>query len=112
MNQTLRLGQYKAVGRWARAREISQNGAIVTVETDKAVLRVNRDKPEKEVPLEADDEAEQLEEPEPQGDDAADYVEDFKVFMTKIKSGAFSALNVSFENSGQILELSAPFHVQ
>ena len=28
--------------------------------------------------------------------------------MTKIRSGSFSALNVSFENSSQILELSAP----
>ena len=55
--------KYKAVGRWARARVISQNGAIV------------------------------------RGDHAADYVEDFKVFMTKIKGGPFSALNVSFENS-------------
>ena len=36
------------------------------------------------------------------------YVEDFKVFMTKIKAGTFSALNVSFENSNQVLELSAP----
>ena len=36
--------KYKAVGRWARARVISQNGAIVTVETDKAVLRVNESK--------------------------------------------------------------------
>ena len=29
---------------WARARVISQNRAIVTVETDKAVLRVNQSK--------------------------------------------------------------------
>ena len=36
--------KYKAVGRWARARVISQNGAIVTVETEKAVLRVNQSK--------------------------------------------------------------------
>ena len=36
--------KYKAVGRWARARVISQDGAIVTVETDKAVLRVNQSK--------------------------------------------------------------------
>ena len=36
--------KYKAVGRWARARVISQNGAIVTVETAKAVLRVNQSK--------------------------------------------------------------------
>ena len=36
-------------------------------------------------------------------DNAADYVQDFKVFMTKVK-----ALNVSFENSKQILELSTP----
>ena len=110
-----------------RARVISQNGAIVTVETDKAVLRVNQskvrrdydpwhdvplprnlDKPEKEVPLEPDDGDEQLEEPGPQGDDVADYVADFQVFMTKVRSGTFSALNVSFENSSQILELSAP----
>ena len=64
--------KYKAVGCWARARVISQNGAIVTA------------------------------------DSAADYVQDFKVFMTKIKAGTFSALNVSFEDSNQILELSAP----
>ena len=62
----------------------------------------------KEVPLEPDDEAEQLEEQEPPGDEAADYVEDFSVFVTKIKGGTFSALSVSFENSSQILELSAP----
>ena len=36
--------KYKAVGRWARARVISQNEAIVTVETDKAVLKVNQSK--------------------------------------------------------------------
>ena len=36
--------KYKAVGRWARARVISQNGAIVTVEIDKAMLRVNQSK--------------------------------------------------------------------
>ena len=36
--------KYKAVGRWARARVISQNGEIVTVETGKAVLRVNQSK--------------------------------------------------------------------
>ena len=36
--------KYKAVGRWARARVISQNGAIVTVETDKAVHRRNQSK--------------------------------------------------------------------
>ena len=119
----------KAVGRWARARVISQNSAIVTVETDKAVLRVNQskvrrdydpwhdvplprnlDKPEsqKDVPLEHDDETEHLEEREPPADNAADYVQDFKVFMTKVKAGTFSALNVSFENSNQILELSTP----
>ena len=119
--------KYKAVGRWARAKVISQNGAIVTVETDKAVLRVNQskvrrdydpwhdvplprnlDKSEKDVPLEPDDETEHLEEQEPPADSAADYVQDFKVFMTKIKAGTFSALNVSFENSNQVLELSAP----
>ena len=97
--------KYKAVGRWARARVISQNGAI-------AVLRVNQskvrrdydprhdvplsrtlDKPEKEVALEPDDDL---------------YFQDFKVFMTKVKAGSFSAPNVSFENSRQILELSTP----
>ena len=117
----------KAVGRWARARVISQNGAIVTVETDKAVLRVNQskvrrdydpwhdvplprnlDKPEKDVPLEPEDEPEQLGENEAPADNAADYVQDFTVFMTKVKAGTFSALNVSFENSKQILELSTP----
>ena len=119
--------KYKAVGRWARARVISQNGAIVTVETDKAVLRVNQskvrrdydpwhdvplprnlDKPEKDVPLEPEDEPEYLEENEGPADKAADCVQDFKVFMTKIKAGTFSALNVSFEKSKQILELSTP----
>ena len=68
--------KHKAVGRWA-ARVISQNGAIVTVETDKAVLRVNQskvrrdhdpwhdvplprkpDRPEKDVALEPEDEQE------------------------------------------------------
>ena len=92
--------KYKAVGRWARARVISQNGAIVTVETDKAVLRVNQskvrkdydpwhdvplprnlDKPEKDVPLELEDGDDQLEERESQKDEAADYVMDFKVSM-------------------------------
>ena len=119
--------KYKAVGRWARARVISQNGAIVTVETDKAVLRVNQskvrrdydpwhdvplprnlDKPEKEVPLEPDDETENLEENEGPADQSADYVQDFKTFLTKVRAGSFSALNVSFENSSQILELSSP----
>ena len=88
--------KYKAVGRWAHARVISQNGAIVTVETDKAVLRVNQwkvrrdydpwhdvplprnlDKPEKDVPLEPEDETENLEENEGPADQAADYVKDF-----------------------------------
>ena len=36
--------KYKAIGRWARARVIAKNGAIVDVETDKAVLRVNQSK--------------------------------------------------------------------
>ena len=67
------------------------------------------DKPEKDVPLEPEDELEHHEEHEPPADDAAaDYVKDFKVFKTKIKAGTFSALNVSFENSKQILELSTP----
>ena len=89
--------KYKAVGRWARARLISQNGAIVTVETDKAVLRVNQskvrrdydpwhdvplprnlDKPEKDVPLEPDDEPENLEEHDGPANQDADYVQDFK----------------------------------
>ena len=84
----------KAVGRWARARVIFQNGAIVTVETDKAVLRVNQskvrqdrdpwhdaplprnlDKPEKDVSLETDDADDHPEEdvctPEGQKDKAA-----------------------------------------
>ena len=121
-----RQGKYKAVGGWARAGVVSQNGAIVTVETDKAVLRVNQskvrrdcnpwhdvplprnlDKPEKE-PLETDDGDDQLEEASLQKDDVADYVADFQVFMTKVRNGTCSALNVSFENSSQILELSAP----
>ena len=38
-----------------------------------------------------------LEENEDPADKAADYVQDFKVFMTKAKAGSFSALNVSFE---------------
>ena len=101
--------KYKAVGRWARARVILQNGAIVTVETDKAVLRVNQSKvrrdydPWHDVPLPRN-----LDKHEPPADHAADYVQDFKVFMTKVKAGTFSALNVSFENSQQILELSTP----
>ena len=118
--------KYKAVGRWARARVISQNGAIVTVETDKAVLRVNQskvrrdydpwhdvplprnlDKPEKDAPLEPDDEPENLEEHEGPANQDADYVQDFKAFLAKVRTGTFSALNVSFENSSQILELSS-----
>ena len=67
----------------------------------------NLDKPEKDVPLEPDDRDDQLEEAGPSRDDAADYVADFQVFMTKVRNGTFSALNVSFENSSQILELSA-----
>ena len=51
---------------------------------------------------------EQLEEDNTQKDIAADYVADFQVFMTKVRSGNFSARNVSFENSSQILELSTP----
>ena len=97
------------------------------METDKAVLRVNQskvrgdydpwhdvplprtlDKPEKDVPLEPDDEPENLEENEGPANQTADYVQDFKVFMTKVKAGSFSALKVSFENSRQILELSTP----
>ena len=66
------------------------------------------DKPEKEVPLEPDDEPENLEENEGPADKVADYVQDFKVFMAKVKAGSFSALNVSFENLRQILELSTP----
>ena len=114
--------KYKAVGRWARARVILQNGAIVTVETDKALLRVNQskvrrdydtwhdvplspnlDKPEKDVPLESGDEQEHHEEHELPAENTADYILDFKVFMTKVKAGTFSALNVSFENSKQII---------
>ena len=90
--------KYKAVGRWARARVISQNGAIATVETEKAVLRVNQskvrrdydpwhdvplprnlDKPEKDIPLEPEDDPENLEENAEPADQAADYVQDFKV---------------------------------
>ena len=65
-------------------------------------------KPEKEVSLEPDDEPENLDKNEGPADKVADYVQDFKVFMTKVKAGSFSALNVSFENSRQILELSTP----
>ena len=60
------------------------------------------------MPLEPDDDLETLEENEGPADKVADYVQDFKVFMTKVKAGSFSALNVSFENSRQILELSTP----
>ena len=79
---------------WARARVISQNGAIVTVETDKAVLKVNQskvrrdydpwhdvplprnlDKPEKDVPLEPEDEPDHLEENDGPADQATDYVQ-------------------------------------
>ena len=55
-----------------------------------------------------EDEPEILEENGGPADQAADYVQDFKAFMTKVKTGTFSALNVSFENSKQILELSTP----
>ena len=103
--------------------------ATATVETDKAALRVNQskvrrdcdpwrdvplprnlDKPGKDVPLEPDDADGQLGEARPQKDGVADYVADFQAFMTnnKVRNGTFSALNVSFENSSQILELSAP----
>ena len=61
------------------------------------------DKPEKEVPLEPEDEPENLEENEGPADQTAGYVQDFQVFMAKVKAGSFSALNVSFENSRQIL---------
>ena len=54
----------------------------------------NLDKPEKDVPLELEDGDDQLEEGEIQKDKAADYVMDFKVFMTKVRSGTFSAVNV------------------
>ena len=40
-------------------------------------------------------------------DQDADYVQDFKAFLAKVRTGSFSALNVSFENSNQILELSS-----
>ena len=119
--------KYEAVSGWARARVISQNGAIVTVETDKAVLRVNQskvrrdhdpwhdvplprnlDRVEKEVPLETDEAEEHPEKDTLQKNDAADYVCDFEAFMTKVKNGTFSALNVSFENASQVLELSTP----
>ena len=110
--------KYKAVGSWAWARVISQNGAIVTVEMDKAVLRVNQskarrdhdpwhdvplpknlDRVEREVPLETDGAEEHPEEDALQKNDAADYVCDFEGFMAKVKSATFSALNVSFENA-------------
>ena len=97
------------------------------METDKAVMRVNQskvrrdydprhdvplprnlDKPEKGVPLEPEGEPDYIEENEGPADNAADCVQDFKVFMTKVKAGTFSALSVSFENSKQILELSTP----
>ena len=68
----------------------------------------NLDKPEKDVPLEPDDGEDQLEEARPQKGDTADYVADFQVFMTKVRNGTFSTLNVSFENSSQILELATP----
>ena len=65
------------------------------METDKAVqgqpikgekrLPRNHDKPENNVPLEPDDETEHLEAQEPPADSAADYLQDFKVFMIEIK---------------------------
>ena len=70
------------------------------------MFRLN--KPEKEVPLKIKDGDDQLEEREIQKDEAADYVIDLKVFMTKVHSGTFSAFSVSFKNSSQILELSTP----
>ena len=68
----------------------------------------NLDRPEKEVPLETDEADEHLGEDILQKDDAADYVCDFQAFMAKVGSGALSALNVSFENASQVLELSTP----
>ena len=70
--------KYKAVGRWARARVISQNGAIVTVETDKAALRVNQSKVRRDHAL--------------QKDQNVDYVVHFAAFMAKVKKGSFSTL--------------------
>ena len=67
----------------------------------------NLDKPEKDAPLEPDDEPENLEEREGPANQDADYVQDFKAFLAKVRTGSFSALNVSFENSSQILELSS-----
>ena len=68
----------------------------------------NLDKPEEEVFLELEDGDDQLEEGKIQKDEAAEYVIDLKVSMTKVRSGTFSALHVSFENSSQILQLSTP----
>ena len=59
------------------------------------------------MPLEPEDEQENIEENEGPADQAADYVQDFKTFMAKVKAGSFSALNVSFENSSQILEIGS-----
>ena len=93
-------GKYKAVERWARARVISQNGAIVTVETDKAVLRVDQskvrrdhdpwhdvplprslEKTDKKLPLETDDADDHPEEDTLQKDQNVDDVVDFAAFM-------------------------------
>ena len=51
----------------------------------------NLDKPEKDVPLEADDGDEQLEEAGLQKDDAADYVMDFQVLMTRVRNKVSSS---------------------
>ena len=59
------------------------------------------------MPLEPDDEPENLEENKGPANQDADYVQDFKTFLAN-KAGSFSALNVSFENSSQILELASP----
>ena len=75
----------------ASTRVVSQNGAVVTIKTDKAVLRVkqskvrrdhdpwhdvplprNLDKPEKDVPLKTDDVDDHPEEDVLQKDETAD----------------------------------------
>ena len=78
-------------------------GAIVSVETDKAVFRSISPRS-----VETDDAEDHPEEYTLQKDHNADYVLDFAAFMSKVRNGSLSALDESFENSNQVLELLTP----
>ena len=56
--------------------------------------------------LETDDAEDRPEEDTVQKDHNADHVLDFVAFVAKVKNGSLSALDVSLENSSQVLELS------